>query len=106
MLSIEASNIFENLILFGPTIFSEVLEKIYFNLKEERNNYLKNENLLNYHILLLLTDGEIDDMIETKDYIVKLSEYPISIIIVGMGSKDEFDNMEILGKIFFINFFT
>lgn len=45
-----------------------------------------------YHILLLITDGAIHDMKETKDVIVELSAFPISIIIVGVGEAD-FSNM-------------
>lgn len=45
-----------------------------------------------YHILLILTDGAIHDMRETKDLIVECSDYPLSIIIIGIGSAD-FSNM-------------
>jgi Copine len=46
-----------------------------------------------YHILLILTDGEIHDMKESSDLIVECAKYPLSIIIVGIGSAD-FSNME------------
>lgn len=46
-----------------------------------------------YHTLLLLTDGAIHDHNKTKDQIVELSNYPVSIIIVGVGSAD-FTNMQ------------
>jgi hypothetical protein len=45
-----------------------------------------------YHILLILTDGCIHDMRDTKDLIVECSNYPLSIIIVGIGNAD-FSNM-------------
>jgi hypothetical protein len=45
-----------------------------------------------YHCLLILTDGVIHDMRETKDLIVECSKYPLSIIIVGIGNAD-FSNM-------------
>ena len=35
---------------------------------------------------MILTDGEISDMYETKDIIVQCSKYPISIVIVGVGN--------------------
>lgn len=44
-------------------------------------------------ILLILTDGEIDDMPETTNIIVSCSKLPISIIIVGLGERD-FKKME------------
>lgn len=40
-----------------------------------------------YHILLILTDGEIHDMEETKNIIIKASSLPLSIIIVGVGNE-------------------
>ena len=41
-----------------------------------------------YHILLILTDGEIHDMTQTKDIIVnEASELPMSIIIIGVGNE-------------------
>eukprot|EP00343_Euplotes_focardii_P003941 CAMPEP_0205818164 /NCGR_PEP_ID=MMETSP0205-20121125/25427_1 /ASSEMBLY_ACC=CAM_ASM_000278 /TAXON_ID=36767 /ORGANISM="Euplotes focardii, Strain TN1" /LENGTH=109 /DNA_ID=CAMNT_0053110187 /DNA_START=687 /DNA_END=1012 /DNA_ORIENTATION=- len=45
-----------------------------------------------YHVLLILTDGDIHDMPITKDIIVEGSEYPLSIIIVGLG-ENSFDKM-------------
>ena len=47
---------------------------------------------MNYNILLLLTDGQIDDMKDTIDALVKASFLPISVIIVGIGSGS-FGNM-------------
>ena len=38
-----------------------------------------------YNVLLILTDGEIHDMKETKRKIVEASKLPCSIIIVGIG---------------------
>ncbi len=90
-------NIFHQIELFGPTMFSDVLNKILIDLQKEKKS-LNDSKPKNYHILLILTDGIIDDMLETKDYIVKLSKFPISIIIVGIGKNDDFENMVILGK--------
>ena len=59
----------------------------------------KKKNSLNYHILLILTDGAIEDIPETIDLIVKMSFYPISIIIVGIGDDKDFSKMEILGQV-------
>lgn len=48
-----------------------------------------------YQICLILTDGLISDIEETKDAIVELSDYPISIIIIGIG-EDDFEEMSLL----------
>ena len=69
----------------GPTYFAHVLRIVLQYMKS-------NINLTMYHILLILTDGAIHDMRETKDLIVECSEYPLSIIIVGIGDAN-FDNM-------------
>jgi hypothetical protein len=53
----------------------------------------KSQGLTNYHVLLILTDGEISDFKETKDEIVALSNLPCSIIIVGVGNAS-FHEME------------
>ena len=46
-----------------------------------------------YYILMIVTDGSIDDLEETIDQIVKASFLPLSIIIVGVGD-DNFDSMD------------
>lgn len=46
-----------------------------------------------YQILMILTDGQINDTQNTSDIIVECSKYPISIIIVGVGNAN-FDQME------------
>jgi len=48
-----------------------------------------------YYILLILTDGEIHDMEESKRAIIESARLPISIIIIGIGETD-FSNMEVL----------
>lgn len=47
---------------------------------------------LAYTILLIITDGIINDMEQTKAAIVSASLLPLSIIIVGVGDAD-FSNM-------------
>ena len=50
---------------------------------------------MSYNILMILTDGQIDDMQDTIDELVEASFLPISVIIVGIGNSD-FKNMDIL----------
>jgi len=40
-----------------------------------------------YNIFLIITDGEIHDMPETKRLIVEASSLPLSIIIIGVGQE-------------------
>ena len=41
-----------------------------------------------YFILLMLTDGELTDMTETKRALIHASRLPMSVIIVGVGNAD------------------
>lgn len=45
-----------------------------------------------YTVLMIITDGELEGMPETKRLIVEASVLPLSIIIVGVG-KGPFDSM-------------
>ncbi|CAI2365779.1 unnamed protein product [Moneuplotes crassus] len=71
--------------LFQPTKFGPCLRKTIDYVKEHIEEKM-------YHVLLILTDGNIHDMKQTKNYIVEASHYPISIIIVGLG-ENSFDLM-------------
>ena len=46
-------------------------------------------------MLLVLTDGVVSDMAETRTAIVRASRLPMSIIIVGVGNAD-FTDMRLL----------
>ena len=59
-------------------------------LKMEKN---RNENY--YEILMILTDGIINDMKETIELLIDCAELPISVIIIGIG-KANFKDMIIL----------
>ena len=77
--------------LYGPTYFSEILQAI--------NGRCENMEVSNYHqayqILLIITDGIINDMDKTIDEIVRGADLPLSIVIVGVGDAD-FDTMDVL----------
>ena len=76
-------------ILFsGPTLFAPGLEAFKKQISQQKGQKV-------YNILLILTDGQIDDMPKTKELIVELSHLPCSIIIVGIGEED-FSKMDVL----------
>ena len=75
--------------LFGPTYFSHVINKVKNNIN---NNLGNNPKQNNYYILMILTDGIINDMKQTIDCIVEGSKLPLSIVIIGIGGAD-FSNM-------------
>lgn len=81
----------------GPTYFTPLIRNV---INVVKFNMDKNSKELEYYILLILTDGQINDMAQTCDAIVEASNYPISIIIIGVGNAN-FSNMVILGNLFF-----
>ena len=74
--------------LSGPTYFGPILNEFHKFVQSTQGTR-------SYPILLILTDGAIHDMNETKQHIVNLSKLPCSIIIVGIGDAD-FSSMEVL----------
>ncbi|KAL6495012.1 Protein BONZAI 1 [Orobanche gracilis] len=79
-----------NVSLAGPTLFGHVVTNAAqiaaaSAARDERK----------YFVLLIITDGVITDLQETKDAFVMASDLPLSILIVGVGGAD-FKEMEIL----------
>jgi copine 5/8/9 len=73
--------------LSGPSKLSSIIKTTMKTASEPvtaKNQY--------YIILLILTDGEIEDMKESIDAIIEASKLPMSIIIVGIGDGN-FANM-------------
>ncbi len=50
-------------------------------------------NMQEYMILLILTNGIINDKEEVKDLLVKCGKLPLSIIIIGIGEGDGWEAM-------------
>ena len=48
-----------------------------------------------YHVVIIVTDGNCHDMEETKRQLVALSGMPFSGVVIGVGDGD-FEQMEIL----------
>ncbi|CAD8198403.1 unnamed protein product [Paramecium octaurelia] len=74
----------------GPTYLHPTIQKAM-----EMAQKCKDQGSENYHVLLILTDGQTDDMLESIDDIIASSYLPLSIIIVGVGDAN-FKNMKIL----------
>jgi hypothetical protein len=84
-------NILSQTKLYGPTFFHYLINQVISMVKED----VIAENKMNYTILMILTDGIIDDMDDTIDSLVEASFLPISVIIIGIGDAD-FTNMNFL----------
>ncbi|KAD6796284.1 hypothetical protein R6Q59_019911 [Mikania micrantha] len=76
--------------LHGPTLFGQVI-----NQAAEIAAQSLSTNSNKYFVLLIITDGVLTDLQETKDALVRGSDLPLSILIVGVGDAD-FKQMEIL----------
>jgi len=70
--------------LYGPTNVAPVINHVA-NFAEQASRDPRGQQ---YFVLLLLTDGVITDMRETKLAIIRASSLPMSIIIVGVGGAD------------------
>ena len=71
----------------GPTKFGPLINKVISRIKKE--------DIFEYHILMILTDGVLEDLQETIDILVDASLLPLSVIIIGIGDAD-FSQMDIL----------
>ncbi|KAJ9682159.1 hypothetical protein PVL29_018174 [Vitis rotundifolia] len=76
--------------LAGPTLFGQVIN----NAAKIAGQSLSYSSC-KYFVLLIITDGVLTDLQETKDALVRASDLPLSILIVGAGGAD-FKQMEIL----------
>ena len=78
-------NSINNVQLWGPTNFAPIIREMNKIIKQQGHQ-------LKYHILMILTDGVIDDLDETINELVEGSFLPLSVIIIGIGNAD-FSNM-------------
>ena len=83
-------NIVNNVDLSGPTLFNPLIQEA---MKVATMN--RDAGSMVYSILLILTDGAINDMDATVTSVVKAALLPMSIIIIGVGNG-EFGAMETL----------
>ncbi|VDP97996.1 unnamed protein product [Trichobilharzia regenti] len=76
----------------GPILFSPIIREVSEAAK-------RSEAADNYYVLLILTNGTVDDWIETKKAVIEASFLPVSIIVLGVGGG-KFPEMEILDQDF------
>uniref|UniRef100_A0A7N6ADU3 C2 domain-containing protein n=1 Tax=Anabas testudineus TaxID=64144 RepID=A0A7N6ADU3_ANATE len=77
--------------LYGPTNFSPIINHV----AQFGHQALQQHTASQYFVLLIITDGVITDMDQTRSAIINASRLPMSIIIVGVGGAD-FSAMEFL----------
>nr|KJB80803.1 hypothetical protein B456_013G115900 [Gossypium raimondii] len=79
-----------NVTLAGPTLFSHVI-----SIAAQMASQANSNGITKYFVLLIMTDGVLTDIQETMDALVRASDLPLSILIVGVGNAD-FKQMEVL----------
>jgi len=76
-----------NVQLSGPTSFGPLIREAIKIVQQARS----------YHILVIIADGQIDAINDTTNAIIEATNYPLSIITVGVGdgpwdTMEEFDD--------------
>lgn len=84
------SSALQNVSLSGPTLFGQVI-----NTAADIAASSVSHNSFKYFVLLIITDGVLTDLQETKNALVRASDLPLSVLIVGVGAAD-FKQMKIL----------
>lgn len=74
--------------LSGPTNFAPIIRQATELVRRTQE----------YHILLLIADGQVDEVDDTVDAIVEASNYALSIVMIGVGDgpwglMEEFDDL-------------
>ena len=72
------------LTMSGPTDITGVIEHAAKSAKQNFQTAIRN-NMIAYTILLILTDGSLNDVNKTMSCLAESSQAPLSIIIVGIG---------------------
>lgn len=76
--------------LSGPTCFAPIIREVtHFALENAGDN--SDPTNLKYTVFVIITDGNIVDIDDTKAAIVAASKAPLSIIIIGVGADREVD---------------
>lgn len=77
--------------LSGPTLFTQIIQQAAATAASSAVSQANQK----YFVLLIITDGVINDVESTIESIISASELPLSILIVGVGNAD-FSTMEVL----------
>jgi Copine len=74
-----------DLIMSGPTVFTQVMQTAAAKAKRNHDTIRQNPR---YTVLLVITDGIMDNFDETVERLNVYSAMPLSVIFVGVGRSD------------------
>jgi len=80
-----------NVQLSGPTLFGPLLQQAV----AISQSYNCSQEMQKYAVLMILTDGAINDMADTIQTLINGAEGPLSVVIIGVGNAD-FKDMNVL----------
>lgn len=69
--------------LFGPSNLAPMIKYLGHKIKSTTSS-----NKWTYHVILVLTDGILDDVQLAKQAIADCKDLPMSIVIIGIGNED------------------
>lgn len=75
----------QDVIMSGPTEMMYVLKAV---VARANKVYKDSSKHLKYSIILILTDGVVNDLQSTRDFVLKYRHLPLSVIVVGIGRAD------------------
>jgi hypothetical protein len=70
----------------GPTVIEQVIQAAAVRARNSHQTMTRES--LRYTVLLIITDGIMDDLPETQRKLAVYSEMPLSVIVVGVGRSD------------------
>jgi hypothetical protein len=77
-----------DLVMSGPTVFVQVLQAAAARAHKQHTATVAAGRLPHYTILLIITDGIMNDFEETRQRLDMYSTLPLSVIFVGVGRSD------------------
>jgi hypothetical protein len=81
-----------DLVMSGPTVFLQVIQAAALRARKYHQSM---EQCRRYCVLLIITDGMVDDVEETQRKLQVYRDLPLSVVIIGVGRAD-FRRMNIL----------
>ena len=74
--------------LAGPTLMCPLLTEAINRATEAKESFAAGAASLSYHVLLVLCDGQFQDLPQAINMLVGASDLPLSVVLIGIGQED------------------